>query len=180
MSHRFHRLIIPTLHREGWDKFTDDPDDPGGATRWGISLRTAEIHAELFDIDGDGDVDADDIEHLDRDTAEDYYLEYVWKPQGCDQIAADAVAAKVLDLSVNMGNTRGAKRIQMALRAVGRPTAIDGKIGPHTIGRINEAPTLAMMAAYRSEAAGYYRMITALREKKFSKYIDGWLNRAYA
>ena len=37
----------------------------------------------------------------------------------------------------------------------------------------------ALMAALRSEAAGYYRILAAL-DHRDEQFIRGWLNRAYA
>ena len=51
--------------------YVDDPDDPGGATRFGISLRLLKKMGKLGDIDGDGDIDADDIRRLSSDSASD-------------------------------------------------------------------------------------------------------------
>ena len=45
--------------------FVDDPADPGGTTNYGVSLRFLKSQGlEAGDIDGDGDIDADDIRAL--------------------------------------------------------------------------------------------------------------------
>jgi len=94
-------------------------------------------------------------------------------------IESQAIAAKVFDLAVNMGDTRGVKRLQWALRAVSHPTIIDGVIGPKTLERVAWAPNMALLAALRSEAASYYRTLIA-HNSDLEAFRDGWMNRAYA
>jgi len=66
------------------DKFTDKPSDPGGATKYGITLRT--LHDLGLDIDKDGDVDVDDIKILSREDAVKIYLSEYWIKTGCDDL----------------------------------------------------------------------------------------------
>lgn len=44
--------------------YVDDPNDAGGATNWGISLRFVKQSGVDLDIDGDGDIDAEDMKAL--------------------------------------------------------------------------------------------------------------------
>ena len=44
------------------DGLVDDPDDPGGITKYGVSFRFLKDHG--IDVDGDGDIDAEDIRGL--------------------------------------------------------------------------------------------------------------------
>jgi len=174
----FMDAVGETLEREGGSEFVNHPDDPGGATRWGISLRTAQEHGDLFDRDNGGDVEVDDIRELSRDRAIEYYRQ-VWNRLDVGAIESQVIAAKVFDLCVNMGDRRGVKCLQNALRAISMPTTVDGLIGPETLERVNGAPKMALLAAIRSEAAGYYRTLVA-HDDKFQSFIDGWMRRAYA
>ena len=78
--------------------------------------------------------------------------------------------------------------IQRALRSVGSHIKDDGKIGPLTLEGINASLDMMLLAAIRSEAAGFYRALilrnAALRKrghdvKDFSIFKNGWLRRAY-
>jgi lysozyme family protein len=60
-----YKLCIPVILRaEG--ELSDDPADAGGITKWGVCLRFAKDtkNLELFDKDGDGDIDRNDIKKL--------------------------------------------------------------------------------------------------------------------
>ena len=55
------------LAREGG--FVDDPDDPGGATNFGITIHT--MRRLGVDLDGDGQVTRRDVKRLSRTQAAD-------------------------------------------------------------------------------------------------------------
>jgi len=86
--------------------------------------------------------------------------------------------AKVLDLSVNMGPKQAHTLVQRALQATHHRVAVDGVLGPQTFGAIDEVPAIALCPAIRSEAAGFYRLLAAQRPE-LSKFLRGWLRRAY-
>lgn len=182
----FAAAIAFVLEHEGG--FSDDPVDPGGVTRWGISLAWLR-KAGLLDLDhdgrpdgdvnGDGVVDAEDVRVLPRDRAIRLYRLHWWDALGYARIMDPAIAAKTLDLSVNMGAAGAHRCLQRALRSAWFPVADDGKLGPQTLSAVNAADPLLLMPAFKSEAAGYYRSLIAARPV-FSKYEKGWLNRAYA
>ena len=52
--------------REGG--YVNDPDDPGGATKYGVTIHT--MRRLGLDLDQDGDVDAHDVRHLTQEQAE--------------------------------------------------------------------------------------------------------------
>jgi lysozyme family protein len=75
----------------------------------------------------------------------------------CEQIDNDDIATKFFDLAVHMGIPQAVKLIQRALRAAGTQVVEDGIIGPVTLKAINEADSTDLLAALKSEAAGYVR-----------------------
>lgn len=59
--------------------YCNDPDDPGGATNYGISLRWLKsLGLNQGDIDRDGDIDASDIRALSKEQAAALFKEKFW------------------------------------------------------------------------------------------------------
>jgi lysozyme family protein len=185
-SSRFMSAVAVVLKHEG--DFSCDPDDPGGATNHGISLRFAlmELAGDADgdgrvdgDFDRDGDIDADDIRTMSRDDAIAVYRHHWWDRYHYDQLGDDALATKVFDLAVNMGAKQAHLCLQRAIRAVWFPVAEDGVLGPKTMAAANAADPRLLLPALRAEAAGFYRtLITA--KPRLEKYRSGWLRRAYS
>jgi lysozyme family protein len=144
-----------------------NPADPGGATKFGISSR---------------EYPALDIAALTRDDAIAIYYRDWWGRFGFDALPT-AIAAKLFDLAVNIGPAHAIKCLQRALRSCERPVAEDGVAGPQTAAAAAAASGFALLAALRSEAAGYYRTTAALaraaRPDGDREFLAGWLNRAY-
>jgi lysozyme family protein len=176
---RFAEAVEVVLEHEGG--YVAHPNDPGGATNWGISLRFLQsLGYDVGDIDCDGDIDAEDIKQLPRERAIEMYREHWWKKYRYYRIENQEVATKIFDLSVNMGPSEAHKVLQRALHAVGmRYVEVDGVIGPQTIGAVNQAAPAALLAAVRAEAAAFYRARVA-SNPKLEQFQRGWLNRAYA
>ncbi len=173
----FDRAVAVVLAHEG-ARFSNDPADPGGATRWGISLRlAAREHGRLdFDLDDDGDVDAADIAALPRAQAVEAYRALFWNPYRYGELHDHGLAAKLFDLAVNMGPAAAHRCLQRALRAHGIVLVEDGVFGPVTRAAAAECPHLVL--SLRSEAAGFYRALVAGRPA-LGRFLAGWLNRAY-
>jgi lysozyme family protein len=80
---------------------------------------------------------------------------------------------------VNTGISQAVKLIQRALQAAGTQVAEDGIIGPITLAAINKADPTSLLAALKSESAGYYRLLASANPSQ-QKFITGWLNCAYS
>ena len=52
-------------------------------------------------------------------------------------------------------------------------------MGKHTMEAIDSSQPLRLLAAMRSEQAGYYRSIIA-EKPNMKEFETGWLNRAYS
>lgn len=185
-SELYKRAVTATLKHEGG--YVDDPDDPGGVTNWGISLRFARAQGELdadgdgwpdLDVDHDGDIDADDIRQMSRDQAILAYWGAFWVPGGYEEFPGES-GLKAFDLAVNTGPRQAHRIVQRALRANGHTLVDDGKLGRKSwdaLARVDDPA--AFWIAMRSEAAGFYRTLIAKRPR-LAKYKRGWLNRAYS
>lgn len=153
----FEPAVEVVLDHEGG--YSNHPSDPGGETKFGISRRSYP-HV--------------DIEGLTRDAAKAIYFDDWWQKYRWRDIQSQVIATKVFDLAVNMDAPPAHRILQRALRAVGERVEEDGRLGPITIAAVNRAPQFALLAAIRSEAAGFYR---SLNKPHFER---GWLARAYS
>jgi lysozyme family protein len=102
----FERLIG---HEGG---YVNDPRDPGGETKYGISRRQ---------------YPGEDIAGMTLERAKTIYRRDYWGPAGCDAVP-DAVKFDLFDTAVNSGVVAS---IRMLQRAVGE--TVDGKLGPRTL-----------------------------------------------
>lgn len=166
-------------HHEGG--FVDHSDDPGGPTNFGVSLRF--LRQEGIDIDGDGDIDLDDIRAVTAAKSRDIYKEKFWIPCRCAEIRSHMVAAKVFDMAVNMGQRQAYKLVQRAVNALEyKPSLIiDGLVGVKTIEAINsyEREDYVLLDAIREEQADFYE--TLINDKpELASFRLGWLRRAAA
>ncbi len=169
------------IAREGG--FVDDPDDPGGPTKFGVTLAT--LRRLGRDLTGDGRIDRADVQALDRATARDIFLrEYYLRPR----IGAlpEALRASVFDMYVNSG-AQAVRILQRLLRRMGHMIAVDGIIGPQTIRAARRAQEEApdhLADAYGIARRNYYYALADRRPglRKFARRRDGgkggWIRRA--
>ena len=180
----FDKAILTTLKHEGG--FVNDPVDPGGATNWGISIRYLKGRGDLDgdgyldgDLDHDGDIDIDDIKNMTTEQAIEFYRTGFWDNHDYDKIVDYTVAARVFDMTVNMGAKQTGKIVQRALNDCGHNLVVDGAIGNKTFAAINSTDPELLMSEIRIEHAHFY--LELIKEKpEFEKYKKGWLRRAAA
>jgi lysozyme family protein len=160
----FERAVDRVLSNEGG--YTRNPADPGGETRFGISKR------EYPQIN---------INSLMREEAIAIYFRDWWQRYHYSDLPGPT-GAKLFDLAVNIGPIHAAHCPQRALRSCGRRVTEDGLIGDETRVAAPAVNQIALMAALRSEASGYYRPLAASEHGHdgSNEFLNGWLNRAYS
>lgn len=159
------RAIDVVLSHEGG--LVDNPADPGGLTNWGFSLRA------------NPDLTPQQIRSMTRDQAVARYYAKWWQPMRWADLAAQPdITVKAFDAAVNMGVTQAVKCLQRACRACGTAIADDGALGPQTVAAVNAQGATPLLAAFRSELAGFYRLLAETRPSD-GQFLQGWLTRAY-
>jgi lysozyme family protein len=167
--------------REGG--YVNDRDDPGGATNYGVTLKT--LRALGQDLTGDGRVDLGDLRKLTPEKAEDIYVEHYFRRPGIARLP-QALQASVFDMYVNAG-ANAVRILQRLLNEMGHALAVDGGIGPRTIAAAEAAAVVdaSLFAdAYGIARRNYYYALADARpaSRKYARRRDGgkggWITRA--
>ena len=176
----FEPALQYVLLREGG--IEENPNDPGGITNYGISLRTLkETSQEQLRLYGiPVYVTADTIRDLTLQQVYAFYKGEFWDHAPFENIKNQDVTNYIFDACVNMGIAPGIKCAQRAYWAVIRnrnTLSDDGILGDVTLEAINSTSSTFLLAAMRSERGGAYRLLALVKDDK--SYLDGWLNRSY-
>ncbi len=169
------------IAREGG--FVNDPQDPGGATNYGVTIHT--MRRLGLDLDRDGDVDVADVKRLSRAQAEQIFIKHYFNKPGIARLPA-ALQPTVFDMYVNAG-ANSVKILQRLLRQMGQTVAVDGKIGPQTVAATLAAWRMApdhLVDAYGIARRNYYFRLADHRpaSRKYARNRrggkGGWIKRA--
>ena len=158
MNDRFKTALAFVLKHEGG--LVDDPEDSGGITNHGISLR--------FLKSVNSRATAADIRNMARETAKRLYHRHFWETSHCDELPPGLDLA-VFDCAVNQGPRTARRLLQRSLGVKD-----DGQIGPIT--------RTAMINANSSEVLDDF---LARRSKRYAfhpqvdRYGRGWFRRLY-
>ena len=105
--------------------FVNDPDDPGGKTKYGISER---YNPGI------------DIESLTLDKAAAIYRRKYWDVPKIYLLANPELAQKVFIFTVMPGADKAIKNLQKSANIFGADLEVDGLLGPKTAGWCNGLP----------------------------------------
>jgi lysozyme family protein len=143
-----------TLSQEGG--FVDNPLDPGGATNYGITLRTLSAWLKI-------PCAVQDVKNLKQAVAVQIYRANYWLPG-----LPAGVDLMVFDESVNAGPGRSVELLQGAL---GFQTA-SGWLDANTRAWSHVAPAANLIKSLGAAQAAFYKKLP-----KFAEFGDGWLAR---
>ncbi len=152
----FYQEIKKVIDREGG--YVNDPDDPGGETKYGISKKA---YPNV------------DIENLTVDDAVELYKDDYWLPAKIERLP-DKLQGQYFDMVVNQGIAKSSKILQRACNGKNKDKIkVDGKVGPNTI-KATARLESDRLRAYR--IMEYARL--ALTRPELEKYYYGWVKRA--
>lgn len=131
--------------------YKNDPKDPGGETKFGISKR---------------EYPSVDIANLTLAQAKEIYRQDYWNKAGADQYDG-AIGFQIFDAGVNSGITQAIRFLQ---RAVG--VADDGSVGPITIEAVKRMSVSDVVARFNAE-----RLDFMTRLNQWPDFSRGWARR---
>ncbi len=171
------QLAEEIVAREGG--FVNDPDDPGGATNFGVTIHT------LRRLRPGQRIGVEEVRQLTREEAIEIYIEhYFTRPRIAE--LPEPLWATVFDMQVNAG-ANAVRILQRLLVQMGIEVAVDGVIGPQTIAATHRAYEMApghLVDAYGIARRDYYYAIADQRpaSRKFARRRNGgkggWITRA--
>ncbi len=169
------------VSREGG--YVNDPDDPGGATNFGVTIHT--MRNLGLDLDKDGDIDSKDVRALTLTQAIDIFKTHYFEKPGVARLP-QPLQASVFDMYVNAGGN-AVKILQTLVGRFGFALTSDGVIGPKTAEAVADAFLLApdhLVDAYGIARRNYYYRLADRRpaSRKYARRRDGgkggWIKRA--
>lgn len=155
----FREAVAFVLDHEGGS--SDDPDDPGEATNFGISFR---FYKKISPA-----ATKADILGLTREQAVEIYMKYFWLGPGCDKMPP-ALGFIAFDACVNQGNARAIMMLQRAMRLPVQ--TIDGVYGPATDKAAQKLYSPALLSEYSAQRGQAYGVAGGFR-----RYGLGWMRR---
>jgi lysozyme family protein len=173
---QFEPAVQNTLLWEGG--YSNNPADSGGETYRGISRNN------WPNWNGWGYVDIERTEpnfpaNLDQNlglqgNVIDFYRQNYWQ---YDAITSQAVANKIFDLAVNVGQVHAIKIVQGAVEV-----KQDGILGPNTIAAINNyspTPNGSLLYVISGAAISYHNQIVNIHPQD-AVFLAGWIRRDQA
>jgi peptidoglycan hydrolase-like protein with peptidoglycan-binding domain len=153
----FDRCVAITLAQEGG--FSEAEGDPGGATKFGITLGTLRGWRGR-------ETTAEDVRALTRSEAIEIYRADYWNRARCGDLPA-GVDLMVFDFGVNAGPRTAVRYLQEALGVTA-----DGVVGPRTLAAARAADAKQVIGAMSRSRLAYYRGLPT-----FDRFGAGWTRR---
>lgn len=162
------KIIPHILKWEGGNKYTNDPIDRGGATKYGITLNT--LQSNHYDINHDGKVNVEDVKALQLEDFKKILKRQYWDKWKADMINNQSVANLLVDWLWGSGKWG----IIIPQRLLGVPA--DGVVGMNTINALNSANQRIIYNKVWQARKEFYEKIVKNNPSQ-SKWLKGWINR---
>ena len=160
----FEQALAHVLEMEGG--YTDDPQDPGGATNFGITIGDFARATKVTLNAANRAQMKRRLRRISPSLVRQIYLERYWRRASCPALSP-ALAMMHFDCAVNQGVWRAIRFLQKAAGA-----EVDGEIGPETLAAVGAAPIEQLLRDYADLRRRHYRSLP-----HFKRFGRGWLRR---
>lgn len=159
--------LVPFILSWETDKYTNNKNDRGGATKYGITLAT--WRKVGYDKNGDGVLNEKDVKLLTKDDFHRVFKQNFWNACKADKIQNQSVANMLVDFAYCSGVSRAVTYLQITLGITA-----DGIIGNKTLFAVNKANGKILFERFKKVRKCYLKSIAKGTQKDFLK---GWLRR---
>lgn len=156
-------VALVLLH-EG-EEYTNDPNDAGGPTKWGITIP---------DLPPGGT--AADIQSLTRDQATAIYKAKYWDRIRGDELISQDVADVFMDLAVCKG-LQGATDLIRAGLGIPRKIVAWGRLDDETLKAVNSVPHGTQLCFDTLRLCDAGRIARVRSDASQAEFLPGWLRR---
>ena len=163
----FQTALKRTLEFEGG--YSDDPQDPGGETNYGITKNEAMRQGYMGSM-----------KDIPMSLVENIYKTAYWNSMKCGDFIHQLIANHVFDCGVNTGTGTAGKMLQNALNQLfNRGLVTDGVVGSLTVDSVNaltDDQAMDLTLRFCDLRKQRYDQIIAARPTS-EKYRMGWYKR---
>lgn len=157
MRDTYQEAISKVFEDEGG--YSNDADDPGGPTNWGITIADARMYWK-------SNATSSDVRRMPKSVAEEIYRKHYAIPLHYDDLPA-GVDYAVLDFGINSGISRSAKYLQTIIGV--NP---DGTIGPGTLAAVTKSDPKALINRFYDKRLAFLQGLGT-----WSTFGRGWSRR---
>lgn len=150
--------------------YVNDPDDHGGATKYGVTIGTLKTWLGH-------EATVEDVQAIDVKTAKQIYRFLYWDALKLDSIKSPSVAIAMMNTCVLYGVGTTARLAQVSANCLGSFLTIDGHVGPITADAINRYESKKFLSVFVAQIFERINDLVMADPVK-SKYRTGWTARA--
>ena len=162
-------ILSPFILSWEGKKYTNNPTDKGGPTKYGVTLDTWKKHGR--DLDGDGVITEEDVKLITEADATRVMKEQYWDLVHADEIHSQSIANLIVDFVWGAGRKNAVTIIQEVV-GVER----DGIMGNITIGAINAQDPVDLFNRLHARRQVYYQNVVKAHPEQ-ATFLKGWLRR---
>jgi len=156
------KLMIPFIRK--WEGgYVNDPDDKGGCTMMGVTIKT---YRKFFGKNKT----CDDLKHITDEEWLEIFKKGYWDCWKADKIENQSIAQLCVDMGWGSGTKTAIKKVQecLGLKA-------DGIVGPITLSALNARPSFGVFRKLWVMRYNWFHQIAKVGNNQ--KFLRGWLNR---